>query len=101
MTRQRYQPRYVIVSFNGASVLCLDNEALRVAARDFAHVRNAQPSEITSRKPFRTDAIVKRLFERRREWNSYMKGEADLAHWAEIVKRNHSQAHANMLKLTH
>lgn len=95
------QRRYVIVSFNGASVLCLDNEALRVACRDFAAVRNAQPTEIAKLKPFDTSRIVKRLFERRREWNDYMEGKNSLSNWADIVKKNHSKAHLNMLKLTH
>lgn len=95
------QRRFVIVSFNGASVLCLDSEALRVAARDFAHVRNAQPSEIAKLKPYDTARIVKRLFERRREWNEYMEGRNDLSSWKAVVEKNHSKAHQNMLKLTH
>jgi hypothetical protein len=95
------QRRFVIVSFNGASVLCLDNEALRVAARDFAHVRNAQGTEIAKLKPFDTARVVKRLYERRHEWNDYMEGKNDLSHWKAIVQKNHSKAHQNMLKLTH
>lgn len=96
MTRRSY----VIVSFNGASVLCLDSEALRVASRDFASVRKAQPTEITRLKPYDTPRVVARLHQRRREWNAYMNGEADLSNWKPIVARNHSKAHADMLRLT-
>lgn len=100
MTRNQSKPAYVVVSFNGASVLCLDSPALRHAARDFASVRNAQPAEIAKLKPYRTDKVVARLYQRRSEWNAYMRGENDLKEWAAIVAKNQSQAHANMLKLT-